>query len=72
MKTFDYARADSPEEAVRAGGGAGILFDSLRHAGGVNVAAHRPRNVQDVTQGDHYELRVEAASRRIEARRLAA
>ncbi|PVM85779.1 RES family NAD+ phosphorylase [Caulobacter radicis] len=68
----DYAAGQVLGEAVRAAGGAGILFDSLRHAGGVNVAAHRPRNVQDVTQGDHYELRVRAASRRIEARRLAA
>jgi len=68
----DYAAGQAMGEAVRASGGAGILFDSLRHAGGINVVAHRPRNVQDVTQGDHYELRVEAASRRIEARRLAA
>lgn len=68
----DYAAGQVLGETVRAGGGAGILFDSLRHAGGVNVVAHRPRNVQDVTQGDHYELRVQAASRRIEARRLAA
>ncbi|MDG2531359.1 RES family NAD+ phosphorylase [Caulobacter endophyticus] len=68
----DYAAGQVLGEAVRASGGAGILFDSLRHAGGVNVAAHRPRYVQDVTQGDHYELRVQAASRRIEARRLAA
>ncbi|NGM51835.1 RES family NAD+ phosphorylase [Caulobacter sp. 602-2] len=68
----DYTAGQVLGEAVRASGGAGILFDSLRHAGGVNVAAHRPRNVQDVTQGDHYELRVQAASRRIEAKRLAA
>ncbi|PVM90837.1 hypothetical protein DDF62_08490 [Caulobacter radicis] len=68
----DYAAGQLLGEAVRASGGAGILFDSLRHAGGLNVVAHRPRNVQDVTQGDHYELRVQAASRRIEARRLAA
>ncbi|PXA76615.1 hypothetical protein DMC25_23850 [Caulobacter sp. D4A] len=68
----DYAAGQAMGEAVRVSGGAGILFDSLRHAGGINVVAHRPRNVHDVTQGDHYELRVEAASRRIEARRLAA
>jgi RES domain len=68
----DYAAGQILGEAVRASGGAGILFDSLRHASGINVVAHRPRNVQDVAQGDHYELRVEAGSRRIEARRLAA
>ena len=68
----DYAAGQGLGEAVRASGGAGVLFDSLRHAGGINVVAHRPRNVQDVTQGDHYELTVSAASRRIEARKLAA
>jgi hypothetical protein len=68
----DYAAGQVLGEAVRASGGAGIVFDSLRHAGGLNVVAHRPRNVQDVTQGDHYELRVQVASRRIEARKLAA
>ncbi|AYV45075.1 hypothetical protein CFHF_04385 [Caulobacter flavus] len=68
----DYAAGQVLGEGVRAAGGAGILFDSLRRLGGANVVAHRPRNVQDVTQGDHYELRVQAGSRRIEAKRLAA
>lgn len=68
----NYLAGQALGEAVRASGGAGLLFDSLRHAGGVNIVAHRPRNVLDVAQGDHFELRVETASRRIEARRLAA
>ena len=67
-----YGASQTLGESIRASGGAGILFDSLRHAGGLNVVAHRPRNILDVTQGDHFEIRVEAATRRIDARRLAA
>ncbi len=66
-----YAAGQMMGETVRASGRAGILYDSLRHAGGVNVVAYRPRLVTEVTQGDHFEVRVEAAARRIEARRLA-
>ncbi|QCI67441.1 RES family NAD+ phosphorylase [Phreatobacter stygius] len=66
-----YATSQILGEDVRAAGGAGIIYDSLRHAGGVNVAAHRPRNVVDVVQTDHYEITVEAASNRIEAKKLA-
>jgi len=43
-------------EAVRASGGDGILYDSVRHAGGVNLVAYRPRNVLDVAQGAYYEV----------------
>ena len=32
-------------EEVRASGGAGLLYDSLRRRSGVNVVAHRPRNI---------------------------
>lgn len=65
-----YAASQPFGEAVRGAGGAGIVFDSLRHTGGVNVVAYRPRNVLDVAQADHYEITVEAATRRIAARRL--
>jgi hypothetical protein len=65
-----YAASQRLGEEIRASGQAGILYDSVRHAGGVNVAAHRPRNVVDVVQVDHFEVRVTAASRRIEVRRL--
>ncbi len=66
-----HAASQAFGEAVRASGGAGLLYDSLRHAGGVNVVAHRPRNVLDVTQADHFEIAALAASRRITMRRLA-
>ncbi len=65
----DYAAAQALGESLRSGGGAGVIYDSLRHAGGTNIVAHRPRNVRDVAQGDHYDLTIQAASRRIEVKR---
>jgi hypothetical protein len=67
----DYAASQRFGEAVRASGGRGILYDSLRHAGGENAVAYRPLGVLDVVQGDHYAITVEAAAPRIAARRLA-
>lgn len=67
-----YAASQVLGEAVRASGGAGILYDSVRHAGGLNVVAHRPRNVLEIVQTDHFEITVRAGERRIDVRRLAA
>lgn len=67
-----YAASQRLGEAVRASGGAGILYDSLRHAGGVNAVAHRPRNILDVAQTDHFEIVASAAGRTIAMRRLPA
>ena len=69
----DSYRASQPfGEALRAKGGDGIRYASLRRRDGVNVAAFRPKNVQDVVQADHYEIAVMAASRRIEVVKLKA
>jgi hypothetical protein len=65
-----YAASQRLGERVRARGGAGIVYDSIRHAGGVNAAAHRPRNIVGVIQTDHFEVHAFAASRRIELRKL--
>lgn len=65
-----YAVSQRFGEAVRAGGGDGILFSSVRLAGGENVAAYRPRNVLDVTQADHFEIVVQAEARRMRVERL--
>jgi len=65
-----YVASQILGERIRAAGGAGVIFDSLRHAGGINVVAYRPRNVLDVTQTAHYGLTVQADARRIELRRL--
>jgi hypothetical protein len=67
-----YVAGQALGEAIRAAGGDGLLFDSLCHSGGVNVVAHRPRNVSAIVQTDHYEIRAEVAAPRIEARRLPA
>jgi RES domain len=57
-------------EEVRASGGAGLLYDSLRRRTGSNVVAHRPRNITDIVQTDHFEITVLSASRTIEVRKL--
>ena len=67
-----YAASQIFGEAERASGGAGILYDSVRHEGGLNVVAHRPRNVLYVVQAEHVEVTVRAAERRIDVRRLPA
>jgi hypothetical protein len=59
-------------EALRAAGEDGVLYDSLRRAGGLNVAAYRPTKVLDVVQTDHFRVSVQASSRRIEVQRLSA
>jgi hypothetical protein len=65
-----YDAAQAFGEAVRAAGGAGILYDSVRRPAGVNVVAHRPRNVTAIVQADHFEITVTAAARTIDVRRL--
>jgi hypothetical protein len=55
-ETDDYAASQTFGEALRASGGDGILYDSVRHAGGTNVVALRPKNVRDVVMGTHYEI----------------
>jgi hypothetical protein len=57
-------------EEVRTSGGAGLLYDSLRRRTGVNVVAHRPRNITDIVQTDHFEITVLATSRTIDVRKL--
>jgi hypothetical protein len=55
-KTADYTASQTFGEAIRASGGDGIVYDSVRHAGGVNAVALRPKNVRDVAMGSHYEI----------------
>jgi hypothetical protein len=66
-----YAASQTFGEQIRASGGGGIVYDSVRHAGGVNVVAYRPSNVLSVVQTDHWALTVRAASPRIELKKLA-
>jgi hypothetical protein len=65
-----YAASQRFGEAVRAGGAHGILYDSVRRAGGVNVVAYRPSSILDVLQTDHYEIVVRASDPRIDIHRV--
>jgi hypothetical protein len=67
----NYAAAQAYGETVRAGGGgAGILYDSLRRLGGTNAVVYRPRNIVDIIQTDHFEISVTVDMRTIDVRRL--
>jgi hypothetical protein len=55
-KADDYTTSQVFGEALRASGGDGILYDSVRHVGGTNIVAMRPKNVHDVVMGTHYEI----------------
>jgi RES domain-containing protein len=66
-----YSTSQVFGEAVRTSGRSGIVYDSLRHRGGTNVVAFRPRQITEVTQTDHYDLLVPLEGRII-ARKLRA
>ena len=66
----DYSAGQPFGEDIRRTGD-GIVYDSVRHVGGVNVVAYRPRKIRNVTQRYHYELTVPLVGR-IVVRRLAA
>ncbi len=57
-------------ERLRAEGRDGILFPSLRHRGGENVAVFRPSLVGAVTQREHLRITVRAGERRISVQSL--
>ena len=57
-KVDDYSASQMFGEALRASGGDGIIYDSVRHVAGTNVVALRPKNVRDVLMGAHYEITV--------------
>lgn len=67
-----YAESQAFGESVRAAGDAGILYDSVRLRGRINVAAFRPSLVLAVTQADHFEISVSAGSKTIDVQRLTA
>ncbi|MGV3708881.1 MAG: RES family NAD+ phosphorylase [Gemmatimonas sp.] len=52
-----YGKSQLFGERVRAAGGAGIVYDSVRHPGGTCVVLYRPRSVAPVKQGIHLEYR---------------
>jgi hypothetical protein len=54
----NYTASQAFGTTIRSSGGDGILYDSVRHVGGTNVVAFRPKNVQDVVMSTHYEVMV--------------
>ncbi|WP_065755743.1 RES family NAD+ phosphorylase [Bradyrhizobium paxllaeri] len=65
-----YDASQKLGEDIRASGRAGLLYDSLRRRKGINVVAHRPRNIVDILQTDHFEITVQTAARTIDVRQL--
>jgi hypothetical protein len=65
-----YDASQKLGEEIRTSGGAGLLYNSLRRRNGINVVAHRPRNIVDILQTDHFEITIMAASRTIDVRKL--
>jgi RES domain-containing protein len=65
-----HVAGQSYGEEMRQSGGTGVIYPSLRHAGGVNIVGFRPRNVLDVVQCAHFEVTVSAASKAIDVVRL--
>ena len=65
-----YDASQKLGEEIRTSGGAGLLYDSLRRHTGINVVAHRPRNIVDIVQTDHFEITILATSRTIDVRKL--
>src|ERR1700738_3401731 len=49
-----YDASQKLGEDVRASGGAGLLYESLRRQTGVYAVAHRPRNITDIVRRDHF------------------
>lgn len=52
----DYSASQAFGEGIRAKGGTGIVYDSVRHRGGTNVAVFLPRSILKVTTGPHFEI----------------
>lgn len=59
-----FAASQAFGGAQRAAGRDGIIYDSLRHDGGVNVVCFVPTHILEVTQQDHFEIQVHADPRR--------
>lgn len=55
-KAIGYPAGNALAEAARARGLNGIIYPSVRHAGGTCIAALFPHAVQSVAQGDVYRM----------------
>lgn len=55
----DYAPSQRLGRSLLEAGSNGILYGSVRHAGGECIACFRPKLVKNVRQGGHFEFRWE-------------
>ncbi|KRA84077.1 hypothetical protein ASD76_08775 [Altererythrobacter sp. Root672] len=56
VKTVGYPAGNALADAARARGLNGIIYPSVRHPGGICIAALFPHAVQSVAQGDVYRM----------------
>lgn len=63
---LNYAGSQALGESVRQSGENGIIYDSLRHAGGTNTVVHRPNSIVDIMQTKHFDIKVLVGSLRVE------
>ncbi len=70
-KSADFSASQKMGEQERANG-VGIIYDSVRHAGGVNVVCYRPRQILNIVQTDHYRIAVSTEHQQIRVKKLAA
>ncbi|QIG47875.1 RES family NAD+ phosphorylase [Nordella sp. HKS 07] len=68
----DYTASQAFGEDLRKKGETGLLYHSVRFAGGHNAAVFRPTSILDVVQADHFEISVAAEAKRIEVKKLGA
>ncbi|SFL05021.1 RES domain-containing protein [Mesorhizobium albiziae] len=66
----NYTASQRFGEKIRASGSGGILYNSVRMRGGINVVAYRPTKVESVVQTDHFEISIYADLHTIEVKRL--
>jgi hypothetical protein len=72
MAGYSFGAMPTAGLTAEAWRGAGLLYDSLWRGVGSNVVAHRPRNIVDILETDHFEIAVLAASRTIDVRETVA
>jgi RES domain-containing protein len=53
----NYTASQAFGEARRSAGDTGIVWNSVRHAGGECVVIYKPRTILPITQGQHIEYR---------------
>jgi len=54
----DYRASQAFGEGLRAAGADGIVYPSVRHAGGTAICAYRPSKILDVVQAEHLAITV--------------